>query len=486
MLFNGHKQQDIFQYSFYTSNFNESKLYRVRNSIYQTAILNPNQSSKPPYISMAYRSTGSRSMRQGMAPQDHGHEVIDVKDLIRKGGGVPHPGVNDVLTLTRFLERTINVSSGALDTALGRKRSALEWLRDRSAFPDSYTFPHNYGRLQPHLLASSHYRATEVDLTWLFSIFNAIFFMSALPCNTRVFQENSSTFNLGHRVYLPERNLLVGASIRCAVVANVSANFVKRDDSQFLPPTINVPSSHLNHWDVEQLVPWEDQVGSLLGSMIDLFIQYYSCREDGCRSDKFTHGKMHRGEAWQIIAYRFETSSTMRSTERALGNPIKLRRKEDYEWELSHWSLRELNKLENLLVRRTIETWGWAPDSQLTYVKAAREKKENEVRARDHERTLIELDWFLDRHESRAMDEPILSHPEITGPRFEMRGSPSGVGGYRLEGIPEEREPRSRAAPSRSRGSEIRTETRESRYEGSEPPSGRMRSLFGGRRRRRE
>ncbi|KAM0125626.1 hypothetical protein ACHAO1_010518 [Botrytis cinerea] len=432
---------------------------------------------------MAYRNNGSQSMRPGMAPQNHRHEVIDVKDLIRKGGGVPHPGINDVLTLTRFLERTINVSSGALDTALGRKRTALDRLRDRSAFPDSYTFPRHYGCLQPHPPAGSHYRATEVDLTWLFSIFNAIFFMSALPSNTMVFQGDSSISNLGHRVHLPERTLLVAAY---AFVANVSADFVKRDDRQFLPPTINVISSHLDHSGVEQLVPWEDQVGSLLGSMIDLFIQYYSCRKDRCWSDKFTHGKMHRGEAWQIIAYRFETSSTMRSTERALGSPINLRRKEDYEWELSHWDLGELNKLENLLLRRAIETWGWAPDSQLTYVKAAQEKKENEARIRYQERALIELDWFLDRHESRAMNEPIRSRSEITGPRFEMRVSPSGVGGYRLEGISEEREPRSRAAPSRSRGPEIRTETRESRYGGSEPPSGRMRSLFGGRRRRRE
>ncbi|KAK6599132.1 hypothetical protein H4I96_08336 [Botrytis cinerea] len=356
---------------------------------------------------MAYRNNGSQSMRPGMAPQNHRHEVIDVKDLIRKGGGVPHPGINDVLTLTRFLERTINVSSGALDTALGRKRTALDRLRDPSSTSGQSLSRH---RSRPHMALLNLQRH---------------FFMSALPSNTMVFQGDSSISNLGHRVHLPERTLLVAAY---AFVANVSADFVKRDDRQFLPPTINVISSHLDHSGVEQLVPWEDQVGSLLGSMIDLFIQYYSCRKDRCWSDKFTHGKMHRGEAWQIIAYRFETSSTMRSTERALGSPINLRRKEDYEWELSHWDLGELNKLENLLLRRTIETWGWAPDSQLTYVKAAQEKKENEARIRYQERALIELDWFLDRHESRAMNEPIRSRSEITGPRFEMRVSPSGVG----------------------------------------------------------
>ncbi|TEY73152.1 hypothetical protein BOTCAL_0082g00030 [Botryotinia calthae] len=413
---------------------------------------------------MAYLNTGSRSRRQGVATHNHRHEIIDVKDLIRKGGEVPHPGTNDPFTLTRFLERTINVSSGALDTALGRKRTALDWLHDRSAFPDSYTFPHYYGCLQPHPPAGGHHRATEVDLTWLFSIFNAIFFMSALPSNTRVSRQNSSIFDLGNRIYLPERRDPISpTSVGSAFVANVSANFVKRVDLQFLPPMIKVSSSHLNHSGVEQPVPWEDQVGSLLGSTIDLFIQYYNCRKDRCRSDKFTHGKMHRGEAWQIIAYRFEKSTTMRSAERALGSPIKLRRKEDYERELSHWDIGELNKLENLLLHRTIETWGWAPDSQLTYVKAAQEKLN--ATARDEESwAMNELDLLLARHESRAMDEPIRSRSEITEPRFEGKVSPSGVGGYRLEGISEEREPRSRAAPSRSRGPEIRTETRESRY----------------------
>ncbi|KAF7889347.1 uncharacterized protein EAF01_010840 [Botrytis porri] len=101
----------------------------------------------------------------------------------------------------------------------------------------------------------------------------------------------------------------------------------------------------------------------------------------------------------------------MRHTQEALGSPINLRRKEVYEWELDHWNLRELNRLENMLVRRRIETWGWAPDSQLSCVKALQERKRNRAIALDEE--------------SRVMNELIRSrfHSGTREPRFEERHS---------------------------------------------------------------
>ncbi|THV52635.1 hypothetical protein BGAL_0073g00090 [Botrytis galanthina] len=281
---------------------------------------------------MAYRNTGSHSMRQ--MREGHAHQLLDINEFLKKQvvgkprkypkhPKPPEPQCHDVLNLTKLLERTINASSRLIDSALGRKRTALDWLRDRSTLPDNYTFPPHYGRLQPHLPSRNH-PATEVDLIWLFPIFNTIFFMNALPTNTEVLRQDKSIFKLERR------------RLSFRFVDNVHAEFKRRVDHKFLPPTIGVPSSHIDYSGTEQVVPWEDQVGSLLGSMIDLFIQYYSCREEGCWNDKYTHGRMHRGEAWQIIAYRFETSSTMKDTQEALRSPINLRRREDYEWDLNH------------------------------------------------------------------------------------------------------------------------------------------------------
>ncbi|TGO37630.1 hypothetical protein BHYA_0092g00130 [Botrytis hyacinthi] len=318
---------------------------------------------------MAHRNTGSYSMRR--MREGHRHQLIDVNEFLEKKKVVakptkqpehpkpPEPQCHDVLNLTKLLERTINASSRVLDSALGRKRTALDLLRDRSLFPDNYTFSAYYGRPQPHSPSSNHDHATEVDLVWFFAIFNTIFFMNALPTNTRcsIFASSSGS----------------------AFVDNVHAGFKRRVDHKFLPPTIGVPSSHIDFSGTEHVVPWEDQVGSLLGSMIDLFIQYYSCRQVGCWNDKYTHGKKHRGKAWQIIAYRFETSSTIKDTQEALGSPINLRRREDYEWDLNHWSIEGLDNLERKLLHRRIETWGWAPYSQLSCVRAVREMKQNQA-----------------------------------------------------------------------------------------------------------
>ncbi|TGO10354.1 hypothetical protein BTUL_0137g00110 [Botrytis tulipae] len=395
----------------------------------------------------------------------------------------PEPQCHDVLNLTKLLERTINASSRIIDSALGRKRTALDLLRDRSHFPNNYTFSAHYGRPQPYSPLSNHDHATEVDVEWLFAIFNTIFFMNALPTNTEVLRQDSLIFNLERRVILLERrNSIFASSSGSAFVDNVHAGFKRRFDHKFLPPTIDVPSSHIDFSGTEHVVPWEDQVGSLLGSMIDLFIQYYSCRQDGCWNDKYTHGEKHRGEAWQIIAYRFETSVTMKHTQEALGSPINLRRKEYYEWDLNHWSIGGLDSLERRLRHRSrIETWGWAPDNQLSCVRAVREMKRNQA-IRDEGRWAIARD-----RETRALRESFNSHSDsgARGPRFEVResrfrgpldlleetGSRFRAGGYGLEGISEEREPRARAAPFRSRGPENRTEPGESQYGGSESRS---------------
>ncbi|TGO46642.1 hypothetical protein BCON_0314g00140 [Botryotinia convoluta] len=366
---------------------------------------------------MAYQNTGSQCMRQTRAGQSHRHQVIDVEELMNKGGGVPEPGCHDVLNLTKLLERTINVSSRVIDSAFGRKRTALDWLRDRSPFPDNYTFPAHYGRLQPHLPSSSHDPATEVDLTWLFSIFNIIFFMSAPPHNTRIFQQNSSFFVLKYRVSVSERaGVIVAISIN-STDANVNVGFKERVD--------------------------------------------------------------HRGEAWQIIAYRFEKSSTMRHTPEPLGSPINWRKKEDYEWELHHWDLRDLDKLEDMLLRRMIETWGWAPDSQLSCVKAIQKRKRNRAIARDEERRALN-EFIRSRSGTRGTRFEVMEF-RFGGPRplFVERVSPFGVGGSGLEGISEEVEPR-------SRGPETRTEAGESRYGGSESRSREAGSCFERRSGRRE
>ncbi|KAF7889346.1 uncharacterized protein EAF01_010839 [Botrytis porri] len=232
---------------------------------------------------MAYRNTGFQSMGQRTG-QGHRHEVIDVEEFFKK---------KEEFQTRQNRSATIHVP----ESALGRKCTALDWLRDRSAFPDNYNFPAHYGRPQPHPPSSNHDPTTEVDLIWLFSIFNTIFFMNTLPSNTGVFRQDSSTSNLRRRVDLPERrDLIFASSSASAFVDNFKAGFERRVDHQFLPPTIRVPSSHIDLSGTEQVVPWEDQVGSLLGSMIDLFIRYYSCRKNGCWNDKYTHGQMHRGE----------------------------------------------------------------------------------------------------------------------------------------------------------------------------------------------
>ncbi|KAF7941762.1 uncharacterized protein EAE97_006599 [Botrytis byssoidea] len=393
---------------------------------------------------MAHRNTGSYSMHQ--MREDHRHQLLDVNEFLKKKvvrnsreylkhPKPPEPQCHDVLDLTKLLERTINASSRIIDSALGRKRTALDLLRDRSPFPDNYTFSAHYGRPQPYSPLSNHDHATEVDLEWLFAIFNTIFFMNALPTNTEVIRQDSLTFNLERRVILPEReNAIFAGSSPSAFVDNVHAGFERRDDHKFLPPTINVPSSHIDFSHTEHVVPWEDQVGSLLGSMIDLFIQYYSCRQDGCWNNKYTHGKKHRGEAWQIVAYRFETSITMKHTQEALGSPINLRR-EDYEWDLNYWSIGGLDSLEQIRALR--ESFNSRSDSG----------------ARGHR---------LEGRESRSGGPQYL---------FDERGSRFRAGGYGLEGISEEGETRARAAPFRSRRPENRTELGVSQYGGSESRS---------------
>ncbi|KAF7891359.1 uncharacterized protein EAF02_001684 [Botrytis sinoallii] len=345
---------------------------------------------------MAHRTLDSLSFGQPRAGQSHTHQVIDVKESLEKQEDpkTPEPQCHNVLDLTKFLERTINVSSGVIDSALGRKRTALDLLRNRFPFPDNYTFPDSYffsgyhGPPQPHSLSSNHDHAAGLDLAWLFAIFNTIFFMNALPTNTRIDRQISVIFEYELRVTLSEQG--DNFFSRLAFVDNVHAGFKKRVDKKFLPPTIDVPSSVIDRLGAGHVdVTWEDQVGSLLGSMIDLFIQYYSCRQDECWNNKYTHGKKHRGAAWQIIAYRFEKSSTMKKPQETLGSPINLKRKEDYEWDLNHWSSRELDSLESKLLCHRIETWGWAPYNQLSCVRAVQERKRSQARYEERRQAMV-------------------------------------------------------------------------------------------------
>ncbi|KAF7924920.1 uncharacterized protein EAE98_007008 [Botrytis deweyae] len=332
---------------------------------------------------MAHRTLDSLSFGQPRAGQSHTHQVIDVKESLKKRENpkTPEPQCHHVLDLTKFLERTINVSSAVIDSALDRKRKALDLLRNRSPFPDNYIFWGYGGRPEPRPLLRNHGQATEVDLAWLFAIFNTIFFMNALPSNTRVVRRNNFLFGHELRVTLLEKRIAI---LTCAIVDNVHAGFERRDDHKFHPPMIDVPSRLVDPFGPGHVVvTWKDQVGSLLGSMIDLFIQYYSCRHDECWNNKYTHGKDHRGQAWQVIAYRFETSPTMKQTQEALGSPIDLQRMEDYHLDLNHWSLRELGSLESNLLRSRIETWGWAPDSQLSCVRAVQEWKRSQAREKE-------------------------------------------------------------------------------------------------------
>ncbi|KAF7923980.1 hypothetical protein EAE99_006641 [Botrytis elliptica] len=338
---------------------------------------------------MAHRTLDSLTFGQPRAVHSHTHQVIDVKEALKKREDpkTPEPQCHHVFDLIKFLERTINVSSGVnlIDSALGRKRKALDLLRNRSPFPDNYTFSGYGGRPQPRPLLRNDGQATEVDLAWLFAIFNTIFFMNALPSNTRVVRKTNYISDHKLRVTLLENRDSIFA---CAFVENVYAGFRRRDDHEFQPPTIEVPSSLIEVFAAGHVVvTWEDQVGNLLGSMIDLFIQYYSCRHDECWNNNYTHGKHHRGQAWQIIAYCFETSPTMKQTQEALGSSMRLRRKENYQWDLNHWSLRELDSLESKLLRHRIETWGWAPYNQLSCVRTVQERKRPE--ARDEERPAL-------------------------------------------------------------------------------------------------
>ncbi|KAF7950153.1 hypothetical protein EAE96_007448 [Botrytis aclada] len=208
----------------------------------------------------------------------------------------------------------------------------------------------------------------NLSLRYLFAIFNDLFFLGILPSRTTVSRSPKATDSA-------YRNLHRFATPIIATAIEIPVRTSGRID---VYRTVNIVVPFVNSF--------KNQVTGLLGAMIDLYIRYNSCANPSCLEDIVIRGKMGRGQAWQIIAYKLEASDTMRSVRKEMGMEVDLRRMDELEWELSHWNLTELELLKQWIYRHSSDRWTRELKFQLPCLKVAQDRISDEAVARDEGR----------------------------------------------------------------------------------------------------
>ncbi|TGO53746.1 hypothetical protein BOTNAR_0287g00160 [Botryotinia narcissicola] len=224
----------------------------------------------------------------------HQHEKLDSKML--KGLRFPTPESHDTIDLVKLVSDNVDRHVYDSRTALGIKENALECLTKRSDYATGSYFSEKAYDPSDH--------PGDLSLSYLFAIFNDLFFLGSLTYRTTVSRSEKatdSTYRTLRRHASPIINTLIeipvhsSGRIDCDRPINIVVPFVKS---------------------------FQSQIAGLLGAMIDLYIRYNSCVNSSCLGNIVIRGKMGRGQVWQLIAYNLEVSDTMRAMKEAIGMEI--------------------------------------------------------------------------------------------------------------------------------------------------------------------
>ncbi|KAF7891970.1 hypothetical protein EAF00_008272 [Botryotinia globosa] len=285
----------------------------------------------------------------------HQHEKLDSKML--QGLRFPTPESHDTIDLVKLVSDNVDRHVYDSRTALGIKEITLECLTKRSDYSTRSYFSEKAYDPSDH--------PENLSLSYLFAIFNNLFFLGFLTYRTTVSRSAKATD-------LTYRTLRRPASPTINTLIEIPVHSSGRIDCD-RPANIVVPFVN----------PFQSQIAGLLGAMIDLYIRYNSCVNLSCLGNIVIRGKMGRGQAWQIIAYNLEVSDTMRAMKEAIGMEVNLRTMDELEWELSHWKLTELEQLKQWMYRHSSDTWTRALKYQLRCLRVAQDRISNQAVARD-------------------------------------------------------------------------------------------------------
>ncbi|TGO37629.1 hypothetical protein BHYA_0092g00120 [Botrytis hyacinthi] len=209
---------------------------------------------------------------------------------------------------------------------------------------------------------NNHERLSLKSLDLIFSRFNAYFFKNTLPQDTRIVRKNDNNISILPGFSLPFKAASsLGIFAAAARIVHSSTREIDRTKS----PCIIIPSKGTSSTNSSP----GDDVSALLESMIDLYLQWYSCRRPSCLNSITACGKGGRGHAWQKIANLLERSEMMSDMQTLIGSQVRLRRYQEFVRELSYWDkprlLVSLDLLRELgLVVWTVEDFVYAAEEE--------------------------------------------------------------------------------------------------------------------------
>ncbi|KAJ8062782.1 hypothetical protein OCU04_008039 [Sclerotinia nivalis] len=191
-------------------------------------------------------------------------------------------------------------------------------------------------------------------LTKLFETFNGIFFMNLLP-RTKISETLDHEF--------PPAKLIVHR-ITTRLLSKFAAEI-----------KIHGLQRSWNH------------IGALLGVMIELYLKYYGCDCLTCQGDKDGYGSTGKGNAWQRIAHKLETSAVLQKKINGeffqhFGG-FDLYRKQLYIDELSHRVLPE----HHVADPDTLAIWGWDTPAFNTWLILEARKKFKDRKEMENKKT---------------------------------------------------------------------------------------------------
>ncbi|KAF7858917.1 hypothetical protein EAF04_008958 [Stromatinia cepivora] len=278
----------------------------------------------------------------------HYHKQDPIGQAVEKDGSTRlllKPGRHCAPDLAHELLKRVDVVSMTFDLDTG-VLEAIKSLREYAA-----TQANN----NDHRFKLETFKGDEYNhlLNKLFETFNGIFFMNLLP-RTKI----SETLD---REFPPAE--LIAHRIATRLLSKFAAEI-----------RIHGLQRSWNH------------IGALLGVMIELYLKYYGCDCLTCYGDKDGYGSTGKGNAWQRIAHKLETSAVLQKKINRIFfqhfGGFDFSREQLYIDELSHWDWPE----HRVADPDTLAIWGWnKPGFNTRFILEARKKFEDRKEMKNEE-----------------------------------------------------------------------------------------------------